>query len=85
MPDRGRRGIIWVWACRLLGLSIVTIIFGLFAASAVTKRVHMDEAVALSFLGIGSVLAGLPSGLSVVVSRGQSSPSSPLPEHGQDS
>jgi hypothetical protein len=53
----------------VVGIWIVTVLFALFAISAVTSAVRLDEPVALAFLGIGSVLIGLPLGWRIAVLR----------------
>lgn len=52
-----------------VGTAIVVIMFGLFCASAVTKRVRVNNTLALPFLTGAFAMIGGPAGYRFVLSR----------------
>lgn len=58
--------------CRFVGMTILIILFVLYAVSTVTSAVRLDEAASLAFLGVAAALIGLPAGWTIAVRRSSS-------------
>lgn len=68
-PKAPRAAITWQAISRAAGLVIIFALLIGYLISEMTHH-HLDTPIALSFLGIGSALVGLPEGLTIMRTGG---------------